>query len=315
MSLRSITTIEPLSKQFWIGHVTTAQEEAGRCLGGKANEAVYQERVRTKTISAKYRPIYFNYSYTDRSWNWGWITRNTTIFAPPAAAPAAAPERKKTKEEKEEESARQAQLLGSVAFVGAAGLAACLWKTCFSQQQTANYTNEVQTQAFNALPRIPVKQSILQLLDHQSQIDSLNSSRITNYFYAAIALLIGSGTLAAGGFAAVPMLITAGYVIMVVSAAMAAANLGYHWNDQADLRPHYIAIAGDRDRRVQGLADVILNQLTTCEENMQSIFEQPPASFSPARGYAPLYPDLYNSAWQIPSSAVPSAPPIDQVDE
>jgi hypothetical protein len=303
----SLSTIDPLSKQFWTNYVTTAQYSMGQELHAEVNQKVYDRATQNHVISSTYRPLIIN--YTDKSWNWDWSTKTTTIVQPTAAAP----EKKKTDKEKNEESAKWAMIIGPIVAIAAAFASGYAWKAYSRQTQTANYTNEVQAQAFNALPRTPVRQSILQLLDHQSQIDSMNSSKITNYFYASIALLIGGGTLAAGGFAAVPMLITAGYVILVASAVIALANLGYHWNDQADLRPHYIAIAGDKDQRVQGLADVILNQLTTCEENMQSSYEVPPA-YSPLRGYAPLYPDLYNSAWQMPSYAAPSAPPADGVE-
>jgi hypothetical protein len=303
----SLSTIDPLSKTFWTNYVTTAQYGTGQELHAAVNPAVYDRATQNHVISPTYRPIIFK--YTDKSLNFDWSTRNTTIVHPPAAAP----ERKKTDKEKKEESAQKAMALGTLVAMAAAFIVAKTYKTWSAQQGTTTYLAEVQTQAFNALPRTPVKQSILQLLDHQSQIDSTNNSRITNYFYAAIALLVGGGTLAVGGFAAVPMLITAGYVTLLVSAMIAAANLGYHWNDQADLRPHYIAIAGDKDRRTQGLADVILNQLATYNENMQNPYDAPPPSYSP-HVYAPLYPDLYNSAWQIPSAAIPSAPPADAVD-
>lgn len=276
--------INPASKTFWTRYITTAQYEAGQILNAKVSEAAYAKK--SQHIAPDCRPIVLN--YTDRSWNWDWSSRQTTVVHPPR------PQVMTAEEEKKEQRAHRAKIAGSLISIGGAFLAGYTYQAYARHNKTLQITQEVYN-ASRSIPGSPAKTPIKSLVYHQLQIDQLNCAKVNNYFYATIALLTGGALIATGGFAVIPWMITAGEVTLVASAIIAALNLGLHWNDGDEIRKYAAAIAGHKGQHGIGLADDALIKMINLDERMLEV-----RASAPPPPYEALYPDLYH----------PSAPPL-----
>jgi hypothetical protein len=284
------TILPSNTKSFWTAYVTTAQYDAGKFLHAETNERVFQAAQREERISAKYRPIVLNYN----PWNWDWSTHNTTIIQSSSPPPA-----KKTEKDKQEERAGWAKVVGSIIAIGAAFLVGYAYTPYSRQKETAEYTKDVYYAA-NLLPE-PIRGTFQNLIYHQIKIDDINSAKVNKYFYSAVGLLIGGGALAVGGFGVIPWLMTAGQITLVASIVLTALNLGLHWNDKELLSKHYVAILGNPQTQVQGVADYALQQLAPYNEHMML----PTAPSAPPL-YEALYPEYYNAQWGIPLAYAPN---------
>lgn len=316
------------SREFWTNYVTTAQYEAGTELGlnpvqgavQRAKEAnVIQEQHRPNI--ANYNPIIINYS----PWNWSWGSNNVVNNAQPA---------QRSQEERDAESASQAAIIGTIFAIVGAFLATYTYKKYLRQEATCRRSLEVAA----ALPRQPaiprqaevpiapgadlrevvgagedpLLENIRVLVGHQRAIDELNTARIHKYAIAAIMLFGGGFTLAIGGFAAIPVLMTMGKIALLASALIAAGTLGWHWDDSETLRPSYEAIVSRNNNPNPGLADRILINLPTRPENnvfrlinQQNAPAGAPQDNPPA--YQPLYPIINGDGLQQWIYAQPAA--------
>lgn len=284
------------SKAYCTNYVTTAQYDAGMYLGANADAPAVAQALQNGAINAIFRPIIIN--YTAPRWNFDFSSH---------AAPAA-PERAKTKEERDQETADWAKVVGSVIAVVGAFAFALIYKNYADQSETLSNTQEVHRQVAGWHNHADVThRDIYQLTQRQLQIDELNASRISKYTLAVIGVLAGGLLMAVGGFAVATTLITAGEIVLLASAILAAFTLGWHWNDDASIRKHYEAIAGRVGPGAHlGLADKILTALPALDANMNSLaaYDRPPQ-------YVPLFPDLYQADAPPPPYVVePSAPEL-----
>lgn len=298
-------------REFWTSYVRTVQYEAGKELGLNANDEVVNRDKQAGHIAEAQRPNIANYNPIVFNWNpwiWNWGSNNRVVVQQRAQS------REEQQAERDEARAAQARVIGSVvAFVGTL-LAAYTVKKFTRQYATNSHSYQVSQRIAGWNDHDPLIRDIKELVTHQRAIDELNAWRIGKYALAAFALFAGGTTLAIGGFAAIPALMTAGTITILVSALIAAGTFAWHWDDAAELGPHYDAIAHNPREGGFPLAERILRDLPGRMPN--SIFHtnepQPNAPDAPQPAYEHLYPVLNQAGLQgwVRRPGAPNGQPV-----
>ncbi len=267
------------SKNSLEEYVRTAEFRAGRALNlpvlRHVNDAFVQRH-----INPSHCPLVLN--YTDRSWNWDWSSRPTTIIQSAPAAP-------KSEKEKEEERLSKWKVIGGILTIGAAGLFAFTLKPALRTYQTVQKTREASREALPPALTAPMKHALRTLIKNELEIDETLYDKTRSYAIAAFGCLASAAAITIGAFAAASALITAGQILLIASVAAGVFATVYYWNTDQELSSSY--------QNVVRSAQVLLQGLPHYNDHMYPL-AQPPH-----------YEYVASAFFNLPPGLKPSAPP------
>lgn len=266
-----------ISPEYVRGMTLSIQYEAAQQKKKPINETVRQAA--QNTISPAYRPCIVTHNYygsTGGLFGGGNTTVINNIVNPSTPAPKS---QKQEATQKREDDARKFAVIGSILSIVGAAFAGYSYSLVTAQRASLHKIQEVKdvlSKGSETTVSNKVLPNFTKLVNTQLEIDTLNTQKITHYFLAAVGMLAGGLALASGGFMMVPALMTSGKVILLLSAIGAALNWGLHLNDDSKLSKSYAVILGDKNQKIESLADLILKQLH--EEEQKKKEELNPSS-------------------------------------
>ncbi len=129
-----------------------------------------------------------------------------------------------------------------------------------------------------------LKQDLAELVKQQFEVDKLNGGKGVDYCLAVLMALTGICLFAIGKLTRISRISAIGQEALTCSVLAAAISFARHSGDEKKIRKAYEAIVGDKD--IRGLADTVLLQLDSFDQEMKYLSRP-----SPACSYQPLWYD------------------------
>ncbi len=245
-------TVTPLSYADILNLTTAIEFEAGLRLARPTNPEAQTQYSAARSQAGYYRPSYsFISSRSGR----------VTIEAPRTRAAV-----EEDRQKREESKANFSLILGIFTLLGGIFALGFTLRAQKAQGAALNKMRLANRQLFGTSKGLldqRVFDAFSNLLAAQLSIDKERMNTISNYNYSVLGAVVAGSTLVAGGLLAAPILMIAGKVVLIASAALALYNLSSHWDDEANFRNTYSLMLDNNSGLVAKVKEAIHQVQTT----------------------------------------------------
>lgn len=189
-------------RQFWIGYVNRAKENARGDLSSRVSRSYESSSAPSINYSPNIISIGNSYSSSTPS-----------------------------QSEQNEENHTSAKVIGSVVVIVGSALVGFFGKQLAVARENLSISETAYENLEAVQPRTDVADDLHNFVGIQRAIEEMTVSKLAQRVIALVGLVISGGLIAAGAFAAIPILIKVGTILAIVALAGAAFSIAWNWSD------------------------------------------------------------------------------------